>query len=160
MTARAHLLVAYVVGMLFGAGLLVGGMVMPARVVGFLDPLSGWDPTLAFVMMGAVGVYLVAHRLILAARHRPLFDVTFHLPTRRDLDARLLIGAAIFGVGWGLGGYCPGPGLVAAASGNHAGLSFAGAMIAGIILHRWWQRSAILRRTPAMSRVKIAADNT
>ena len=153
------MVVAYLAGALFGAGLLVGGMVLPARVVGFLDPLSGWDPTLAFVMGGAVLVYLATYRRIIAIRKRPLFDTRFHLPTRRDLDAPLVLGAAIFGVGWGLGGYCPGPGLVAAASGSHSGLLFVGAMIVGVILHNWWQRSAILRRATANSRVEIAADN-
>lgn len=154
------MVVAYLTGALFGAGLLVGGMVLPARITGFLDPLSGWDPTLAFVMAGAVLVYLVTYRKIIATRARPLFDTRFHLPTRRDLDAPLLLGAAIFGVGWGLGGYCPGPGVVAAASGSHAGMMFAAAMIGGMILHDWWQRSAFLRRSPATTRVKIAADNT
>lgn len=161
MTARTHpIAVAYLAGALFGAGLIVSGMVMPARVIGFLDPLTSWDPTLAFVMAGGVLVYLVSYRKIVAARKRPLFDQRFHLPTRRDLDARLLAGSAIFGVGWGLGGYCPGPGLVAAASGSRAGLTFVFAMITGVILHNWWQQSAILRRARANSRVKIAADNT
>jgi uncharacterized membrane protein YedE/YeeE len=160
-TARAHpIAVAFLIGALFGAGLLVAGMVTPARIVGFLDPIGGWDPTLAFVMAGAVLVYMVSYRAIITTRAEPLFDGRFHLPTRRDLDARLLVGAAIFGVGWGLGGYCPGPGLVAAASGSRSGLLFVGAMIVGVIIHHWWQRSAIFRRSPANSHVEIAADNT
>lgn len=137
---------AYLIGALFGTGLLVGGMVMPARVIGFLDPVSGWDPTLAFVMGGAVLVYLIAHRAIIALRSEPMFEPNFHLPTRRDLDARLIAGAAIFGVGWGLGGYCPGPGIVAAASGSRTGLAFLAAMVVGVVVHDLWRRSANLRR--------------
>ncbi len=128
------IVLAVVAGGLFGAGLLISGMTQPARVIGFLDVTRGWDPSLAFVMGGAVVVYALAFRWIRRDRRDPWFDVTFHLPTRRDLDAPLLVGAALFGVGWGLGGLCPGPGLVAAASGSITGLAFAAAMIAGMFL--------------------------
>src|SRR6185295_7370618 len=97
-------------------GLAVSGMTRPSKVVGFLDVFGAWDASLAFVMVGAIGVHAVLQRVI-ARRGSPLFEDRFHLPTRRDVDARLLAGAAVFGVGWGLGGFCPGPGLVAAASG-------------------------------------------
>lgn len=124
-------------GLTFGAGLLLSGMTQPAKVIGFLDVLGSWDPSLLFVMGGGVVVYMIAFRAIGAWRKDPWFDVTFHLPTRRDLDAPLLIGSALFGIGWGLGGLCPGPAIVSAASGSVAGLAFVAAMLAGMHLqHR------------------------
>jgi uncharacterized membrane protein YedE/YeeE len=108
-------LTAGVAGVLFGVGLLVSGMTDPNKVLGFLDVLGAWDPSLVWVMVGAIGVHFMAYRLI-RRRSAPLFDDSFRVPTRRDLDAKLLLGAAVFGVGWGLGGYCPGPSLVALAS--------------------------------------------
>jgi len=123
-------------GALFGAGLVVSGMTQPARIVGFLDPLDGWDPSLAFVMAGAVTVYAVAYALI-RRRAQPWFDVRFHVPNRADIDPPLVIGAAVFGIGWGLGGLCPGPGIVAAAGGSTAALGFVLAMLAGMhVRHR------------------------
>lgn len=130
------LVLAVAAGALFGGGLLLGGMTRPERVVAFLDIGGAWDPSLAFVMGGALVVFGLAFRLVLRRRRDPWFDVTFHLPTRRDVDARLLLGAAIFGVGWGLGGLCPGPGLVAAGSGGLEPVVFVVAMIAGIALER------------------------
>lgn len=127
------IVLALVAGGLLGAGLLVSGMTQPAKVVGFLDVTRGWDPSLAFVMGGAVVVYAIAFRLIQRGRKDPWFDVKFHLPTRRDLDGSLILGAALFGIGWGLGGLCPGPGLVAAAAGSTTGLAFAGAMLVGML---------------------------
>jgi uncharacterized membrane protein YedE/YeeE len=127
---------ALVAGALFGAGLLVSGMTEPARVIGFLDVAHGWDPSLGFVMAGAVAVYAAGFRWIRRARTEPWFDGIFHLPTRRDVDPALLAGSALFGVGWGLGGLCPGPGLVAAASGSLTGLAFVASMIAGMLIAR------------------------
>jgi len=126
------LVLAAIIGALFGAGLIVSGMTDPARIVGFLDPLRGWDPTLAFVMGGAVIVYTIGFRLIRRHRDDPWFDVRFHLPTRRDIDPQLIAGAALFGIGWGLGGLCPGPGIVAAASGSVPAIAFVLAMLAGM----------------------------
>ncbi|HEU0029199.1 MAG TPA: DUF6691 family protein [Kofleriaceae bacterium] len=124
------------VGALFGAGLVISGMTQPAKVVAFLDPIDGWDPTLAFVMGGAVVVYAVAYQWAKRAA-RPLLASRFHLPTRNDIDRQLVLGAAIFGVGWGLGGLCPGPGIVAAASGSTSALAFVVAMLAGMFVqHR------------------------
>ena len=123
---------AAMAGALFGAGLLLSGMTQPSHVIGFLD-VRAWDPTLACVMVGAIAVYATALRWS-AARKRPWFAPTFHFPTRRDLDAPLIAGAAIFGVGWGLAGYCPGPGVVAAASGTTSAIVFVGAMLAGMWL--------------------------
>lgn len=124
---------AFGAGALFAVGLTVSGMTKPAKVVGFLDVGGAWDPSLLFVMVGAIAVHFVAHRLI---RHRrsPLFDAQFHLPTRKDIDLRLLIGAAIFGIGWGLAGFCPGPGIVSAASGSSNAVLFVAAMTVGAVL--------------------------
>lgn len=127
---------AAVTGAIFGGGLLLAGMTRPERVIGFLDVAGAWDPSLAFVMGGALVVFALSLRLVLRRRRDPWFDVTFHLPTRRDVDTRLLAGAAIFGVGWGLGGLCPGPGLVAAGSATPGGVVFVLAMIAGMAIQR------------------------
>lgn len=128
------LVLAGVSGAMFGAGLLLAGMTIPARVVGFLDVTRHWDPTLAFVMGGAVMVYAIAFRVINHRRRDPWFDSRFHLPSRRDLDARLIGGAAVFGIGWGLVGLCPGPAIVSAASGNLAAIGFVIAMLVGMKL--------------------------
>jgi uncharacterized membrane protein YedE/YeeE len=120
-------------GALFGAGLVVSGMGKPAKVLGFLDVAGRWDPTLGFVMAGALLVYIVLFRVIMR-RGSPLLDVKFHLPARKDIDARLVAGAALFGVGWGLAGYCPGPALVALGAGLLPALVFVAAMIAGMWL--------------------------
>lgn len=125
---------AALTGALFGAGLLVSGMTQPARVVGFLDVTRGWDPSLAFVMGGAVLVYAVAYRLILKRRSGPWFQNVFNLPARRQIDRALVIGAALFGIGWGLGGLCPGPGLVAAAAGSGSAILFVLTMLLGMAI--------------------------
>jgi uncharacterized membrane protein YedE/YeeE len=130
------LVLAGLAGALFGAGLLVSGMTQPARVVGFLRVAAGWDPSLAFVMAGAVTVYAILFRWIRRRRPDPWFDGSFHLPTRGDIDRPLMVGAAVFGIGWGLGGLCPGPGIVAAASGSVPGLVFVAAMLVGMAIHR------------------------
>lgn len=129
------------IGALFGAGLLVSGMTEPTKVVAFLDVTRGWDPSLAFVMGGAVIVNAIAFWWTRARRGAPWFDGSFHLPTRKDIDAPLIAGSALFGIGWGLGGLCPGPGLVAAASGSAAGLAFVAAMLVGMLVqHRATRR--------------------
>ena len=102
-------LAGYLAGLLFGLGLAVSGMTDPARVIGFLDVAGAWDPTLIFVLGGAVVTTFIGYRLVWR-RQAPVLDVRFQLPTRRDLDGRLLGGAALFGIGWGLTGYCPGAG--------------------------------------------------
>jgi hypothetical protein len=128
-------LLAGLCGIVFGVGLAVSGMTNPAKVLAFLDVFGRWDPTLAFVMAGAVAVsaagYAVARR-----RERAWLGGAFGIPTRRDLDARLLGGAALFGVGWGLVGLCPGPALASLGRGSGEVTLFVGAMLAGIALHR------------------------
>lgn len=128
------ILLAALAGIVFGLGLAVSGMSDPAKVLNFLDVAGTWDPTLAFVMGGALcvttpGFYLARRRA------RPLFETAFHLPTRSDIDGRLLAGAAIFGLGWGIAGLCPGPALADIASGMPVILAFVAAMIAGALLH-------------------------
>lgn len=118
-------------GVLFGVGLVVAGMTSPAKVIGFMDVTGEWDPTLALVMAGAIAACFVTSRLVLRGRTAPLFDTRFHVPSRKDLDPRLLSGAALFGVGWGLAGVCPGPALVDLGNGHVASLLFVLAMAAG-----------------------------
>lgn len=122
---------ALLAGALFGLGMIVSGMVNPAKVIGFLDLAGNWDPTLALVMGGALAVTIPAFRLV-GQCQRPFCADRFHLPDKRALDARLIAGSAIFGVGWGLAGVCPGPALVATASGLAPVLGFVAAMVAGM----------------------------
>jgi uncharacterized membrane protein YedE/YeeE len=122
-------------GVLFGVGLTVSGMVQPLKVVGFLDVAGAWDPTLALVMGSALAVTALAFPLILR-RERPLFANSFSLPTRQEVDAPLLAGSALFGIGWGLGGFCPGPALASLALGAPGAWIFTAAMAAGMLLHR------------------------
>ena len=128
-------LAALVAGLLFGGGLCLSGMTQPQKVLGFLDLAGAWDPALLFVMGGAVGVHLVLFRVI-TRRAAPLFDDRFHVPAAGAIDRSLLIGAALFGVGWGLAGYCPGPAVVSAASGAVAPLAFVAAMVVGMACAR------------------------
>lgn len=104
------MLMGYVAGLLFGLGLAISGMTDPARVLGFLDIAGAWDPTLMFVLGGAVVTSFLGYRLVFK-QTAPLFGERFQLPTRQDLDVKLLGGAALFGIGWGLSGYCPGPAI-------------------------------------------------
>lgn len=123
-------------GTLFGAGLTLSGMTDPARVRGFLDIFGRWDPTLAFVMAGAVIVMAIAWR-IQSRMKQPLFGEKFSLPDRRDLDVRLIAGSALFGVGWGIAGLCPGPALASLALSPLSVLPFLAAMLAGMALHHF-----------------------
>ena len=122
-------------GLVFGIGLVVSGMADPAKVQNFLDLAGTWDPSLALVMGGAVTVAFFGFRLTLA-RGRPLLAPAFQLPTRSDLDAPLLSGAALFGIGWGLGGFCPGPALTSLGLAAPGTLAFLPAMLAGMIAAR------------------------
>jgi uncharacterized membrane protein YedE/YeeE len=134
------LVLAALTGALFGSGLVISGMTQPSKVIGFLDFTRGWDPTLAFVMGGAVVVYAIAVRLVVRRSPHPWLDTRFHLPMRNDIDVQLLVGSALFGVGWGLGGFCPGPAIVAAAAGTTTGVVFVGAMIVGMVIQHLMSR--------------------
>jgi uncharacterized membrane protein YedE/YeeE len=126
---------ALVSGLVFGAGLFVSGMMNPAKVLGFLDVTGAWDPSLAFVMGGALAVNALAYA-VTRRRARPLFAETFALPTRLDLDRDLLVGSALFGVGWGLVGLCPGPALASLSRGEPQIFVFVAAMLFGLWLDR------------------------
>ncbi len=133
-------------GVLFGAGLGVSGMTRPTKVLGFLDVAGDWDPSLAFVMMAAVGVYAVAVGLA-KRRGRPVASARFHWAEETLVDAPLLTGAALFGAGWGLGGFCPGPALATAASGNLTAIAFVAAMIVGMVARHATRREALASRS-------------
>jgi len=128
-------LTAAIAGAVFALGLAVGGMTVPAKVTGFLDVGGAWDPSLAFVMAAAIAVYLPILRIV-RARSRPVLDERFHWPTARGIDLRLVTGSAIFGIGWGLSGYCPGPALASLVGGASSALVFVAAMVTGIAVTR------------------------
>jgi uncharacterized protein len=125
--------ISLISGLLFGFGLALSGMVSPGKVIGFLDLTGNWDPSLAFVMGGGVLVTVISFRYILK-RPTPIFGREFKLPTRNDIDKHLISGAVLFGLGWGLGGLCPGPALSSLAYGNPKIFVFVGAMVAGIVI--------------------------
>ena len=129
---------ALVSGVVFGVGLLLSGMTQPSKVAGFLDLSSAWDPSLGLVMAGAIGVHFLAYRFI-QRLDKPISAEIWRLPTGRGIDRRLLIGSALFGAGWGLGGYCPGPALTAAVAGVPNTLIFCGGMLAGMALFSRWE---------------------
>jgi uncharacterized protein len=126
-------------GLVFGLGLIVSGMANPAKVLGFLDLAGNWDPSLAFVMIGAIAVGVVAFSF---ARKRTvsLLGAEMKLPTARAIDRRLVVGGAMFGVGWGIAGFCPGPALVALGMGETKALVFTAAMLAGMALFEFLER--------------------
>ena len=133
------ILAQFAIGLLFGLGLVLSGMSNPATVLGFLDVAAigsgAWDPRLAFVLVGAVGVAALGYRAVLQRQH-PVFADAFHLPTATAIDARLAFGAAIFGVGWGLVGFCPGPAFVALGTGAPSAFLFVAAMLVGMAAAR------------------------
>lgn len=126
----------FLAGLLFGLGLVISGMSNPAKVIGFLDLAGDWDPSLLLVMGVGVGVTLPAYHFVLK-RAQPLFVSQFFLPARKGLDAKLITGAAIFGLGWGVAGFCPGPALVSLVSLNSSVIWFVAAMIGGMAVHRF-----------------------
>lgn len=126
-----HALASLVSGVLFGLGLVVSGLINPAKVQAFLDVAGDWDPSLIATMGAAVLVTALGYRLVFAMK-RPAFDASFVLPSRRDIDVRLIAGAALFGIGWGLVGFCPGPAVSALATGSTEVLTFVVAMLAGM----------------------------
>jgi uncharacterized membrane protein YedE/YeeE len=133
-----RIIVSAIAGLLFGLGLIVSGMADPAKVQNFLDPFGAWDPSLAFVMLGAIAVTFAGYRLAFR-RGRPLLADTLSLPSKTDIDARLLVGAGLFGIGWGLSGFCPGPAIVSLPLLATGTLVFVPAMLAGMLLARTLQ---------------------
>jgi uncharacterized membrane protein YedE/YeeE len=142
-------LLQFIAGLVFGLGLIIAGMTNPAKVLNFLDvaaiPSGGWDASLAFVMAGAVIVTGLGYRLVLK-RQRPLFAPAFNLPATHLIDSRLVAGAILFGIGWGLSGFCPGPALTAVGTGSSSAILFVLAMFAGMAAARW-------RETPGTNKV-------
>jgi uncharacterized membrane protein YedE/YeeE len=134
---------AFIVGLIFGIGLIFGGMTNPAKVIGFLDISGNWDPSLAFVMGGAILVGVIAFRF---AKQRTTSFVggAMHLPTSNDIDKRLVIGSVLFGAGWGMAGFCPGPAITSLGTGNPKAVIFVVAMLAGMAIFeladRYWHQ--------------------
>lgn len=135
----AHRLSEFFVGLLFGWGLLISGMTDPSKVIGFLDLAGSWDPSLAMVMGGAIAVGFFAFGTA-EKRTSNFFGGALHLPTSSDIDKRLLLGSLLFGAGWGLAGFCPGPGIVSMADGQPKAVVFVAAMIAGMLVFEWIDR--------------------
>lgn len=133
-------LLQFVIGLVFGVGLVLAGMSDPAKVLNFLDlaaiPAGRWDASLAFVMAGAIAVTFVGFRVIFK-RPAPILGDSFHLPPAQALTARIVIGPAIFGIGWGLAGFCPGPAIVALGGASAAALTFVVPMVIGMAVARW-----------------------
>ncbi len=134
-----HRLSEFIVGLLFGWGLLISGMTDPGKVIGFLDLTGLWDPSLALVMGGAIAVGFFAFG---SAKKRTsnFLGGALHLPTSRDIDKRLILGALLFGAGWGLAGFCPGPGIVSMAAGQPKAAVFVVAMLVGMLVFEWMDR--------------------
>jgi uncharacterized protein len=133
-------LIQFALGLLFGIALIIAGMADPAKVLNFLDfaaiPAGTWDPSLAFVLGGAAIITFIGYRIVLK-QPKPVFDTQFHLPHKTNIDAPILVGPAIFGIGWGLAGFCPGPGFVALGSGTTQAVAFVIAMLVGMVGARW-----------------------
>ncbi|MEC5214878.1 putative membrane protein YedE/YeeE [Polaromonas sp. CG_9.5] len=136
-----QLLMALFAGLIFGLGLIVSGMTDPSKVTGFLDLAGAWDPSLAFVMGGAIGMGLIASRLA-RSRSKALLGGPMQLPTARQIDRRLVLGGLTFGVGWGLAGYCPGPVLASLATGGNKPMIFTLAMLVGMGIFEVLERRA------------------
>ena len=139
-------------GLVFGLGLIVSGMANPAKVLGFLDLAGAWDPSLALVMGGAIAVGFFAF-LIAKNRTRSFIGAEMKLPTTSSIDSRLLAGSALFGAGWGIAGFCPGPGLVALGMGEQKAIVFVAAMLAGMAIFSWLEK----RKSPAVVNATNAA---
>ncbi len=124
-------------GFVFGLGLIISGMSNPARVLNFLDWSEQWDPTLAMVMGGAIAVALPGFYWVKHKCQQPWFEKSFDIPKRNNIDAKLVVGSSLFGIGWGIAGLCPGPAVVGAATLNNDILLFVGAMLIGMLLQHW-----------------------
>lgn len=142
----ARIVSALVIGLIFGTGIALSGMANPAKVLNFFDFAGAWDPSLALVMGGALIVTAIGYAFVLK-RKAPVFDRLFHLPTRRDLDMPLVAGSAIFGIGWGITGFCPGGAIPALGLGHGEAWLFVGSMIGGIALARLARQTMATRAT-------------
>lgn len=138
-------IVALVVGFLFAIGLGVAGMTQPQKIVGFLDLFGNWDPTLMFVMMGAIGVHIITYRVI-TNRKTPLLSLQWHIPNKKEITPALIGGSALFGVGWALGGYCPGPAMTSIAAFEYRPFLFVVSMFVGMFLFNLLDKKVKFRR--------------
>ncbi|KWT65235.1 gene II and X protein [Hyphomicrobium sulfonivorans] len=145
-----QIIFSFVAGLLFSLGLVVSGLINPAKVQNFLDLAGTWDPSLAFTMAAAIATTAIGYRLAFR-NSRPLFADAFQLPTAKAIDIRLIGGAAVFGIGWGLIGFCPGPAVAALATGSTSAFIFVGAMLAGMFLARTLERPS----SPSAPQTKI-----
>ncbi len=145
-----RLLLSLGAGFVFGVGLLISGMTQPAKVVNFLDVLGAWDPSLGFVMVGAIGVHFLAY-LLVPRLAKPFWAKSWDLPPKKGIDAPLILGAVLFGAGWGLGGYCPGPALTSVVAGAPPTVLFTASMLAGIGGYALWERFWANREVPGMA---------
>lgn len=145
-----RLLANLIAGILFGLGLVISGMANPLKVQNFLDIFGAWDPSLAFVMAGAILVTMPGY-FILRTKARPLFAAQFEFPTRRDLDKNLIVGSAIFGMGWGIGGFCPGPALTSLSTGATGAFIFIAAMLVGMTAAQVFKSSRAPQQKAAAS---------
>ncbi|MGZ3775484.1 MAG: DUF6691 family protein [Pseudobdellovibrionaceae bacterium] len=139
------LITSFIVGFIFALGLGLSGMTQPQKVVAFLDLFGHWDPSLMFVMIGAIGVHFFTYKLI-RRRKSPLFSAEFQIPNKKEITPALLIGAVIFGIGWGLGGFCPGPAVTSLASFELRPLIFVGSMLVGMILFKLIDKKFKIKR--------------
>jgi len=142
-----RIFISYLIGLVFGVGISISGMANPAKVLNFFDVAGSWDPSLAFVMGGALVVTFIGYRFVLR-RPAPLLAESFQLPTRRDLDLPLIGGAAVFGIGWGIAGFCPGGALPALGTGRVEVFIFVAALLGGILAAKALQ-SIFAQRSPA-----------
>jgi uncharacterized protein len=142
-------MVEFLVGLLFGLGLIVSGMTDPGKVLGFLDVTGAWDPSLAFVMAGAIAVGLVAFA-VARRRTTAFLGGAMHLPGHAPIDRRLLVGSLVFGIGWGLAGFCPGPAIVAAGAGYRPAVLFVLSMLAGMAVFEFAAGPAARRNEPVL----------
>ena len=143
-----NIVAALLAGLVLGLGLIVSGMANPAKVLGFLDLAGPWDPSLAFVMAGAIAVGVVAFA-VAGRRTRSFLGLGMKLPTGRDIDRRLIGGSILFGIGWGIAGFCPGPGLVALGMGEAKALVFVASMLVGMGIFELLEQHRASARLPA-----------
>jgi len=132
-------------GLIFGVGLVVSGMTQPHKVIGFLDFFGNWDPSLIFVMGGAVTLHLITYHLV-RRRPTPILASKWQVPTKTEITKALIIGAILFGAGWGIGGFCPGPAITSLASFNPSVILFVGSMLLGMLLFKWVDKKLKINR--------------
>lgn len=130
-------------GILFGAGIAISGMINPAKVLNFFDVAGTWDPSLLFVMGGALATAFIGYRVVFGARAKPVYETGFALPTNRSIDLKLVGGSAAFGIGWGIAGFCPGGAVPAIGLGDSRTLIFIAALLAGMIAVRFWRAYSV-----------------